>query len=178
MKLQTLPLIVFFSTIALSGCGAKQTVLAEQPKKLSDAYATSALLALKAIQRDVFVPPKNSNLVGRATQEKIDAADVAAASPEERNLTAVLNSVYHEQLTVNQRQNSLTEMSREVLALDATRYTQKQWNALTEAEFKILKLETPKIKAVRKQLDSCFADFDASLRARSTTAPESCTTEK
>ncbi len=43
-------------------------------------YATSALLALNAIQRDPYVPAKGSQLVSRFTQEKIDAADVAAVS--------------------------------------------------------------------------------------------------
>jgi hypothetical protein len=76
-------------------------------KKLSDGCATSSLLALKAIQRDTFIPETGSHTVSRITQEKIDAADVAAASPEERAVASNLNAVYDGQLFLNAKADLL-----------------------------------------------------------------------
>jgi hypothetical protein len=179
-------LLKFISTllagVVLSGCGVKQTTSASAPvpapEKLSDSYATSALLALKAIQRDPLVQPKNSNLVSRATQEKIDAADVAAVSEDEKKLTAVLNVIYNDQLSLNRQNNEVDKMTQWTLNVDATQYTQKQWNKIIDAQQKVILAGLPARKTLKAHLDSCFADFDTSLRARSTTAPTSCTTEK
>ncbi len=132
---------------ALTGCGDSKSELAQSAvgvqRKLSDSYATSALLALKAIQRDTYVPEKGSQLVSRFTQEKIDAADVAAVSGEERNLTSELNTVYHAQLNLNQRKEELASKQRWVLNADATQYTKKQWDAICAALLKVELAEAP-----------------------------------
>jgi hypothetical protein len=92
-------ILIIVAMIMFSGCTSVTNRMV--PKKISDSYATTALLALKAIQRDPFVPKKNSQLVSRFTQDKIDAADVVAVSNEERNLTNALNPAYHAQLILN-----------------------------------------------------------------------------
>ena len=71
--------------LALSGCKYSTPSIPER-KQLSDGCAIASLLALKAIQGDPLVPEPHSGLVSRSTQEKIDAADVAAVSREERRV--------------------------------------------------------------------------------------------
>src|SRR5438093_10130858 len=105
--------------------------------------------------------------VSRFTQEKIDSADVAAVSDEERNLTSELNTLYHAQLSLNQRKEKQASRNRWFLEVDATKYTQKQWDALIATNLKMNLAEAPQIKTLSGQLDTCFSDFDASLRARS-----------
>jgi uncharacterized protein YhdP len=135
-------------------------------------------LALKAIQRDTYVPEKNSQLVSRFTQEKIDVADVAAVSDEEKNVTSALNTVYRAQLNLNQHKDAIAAPTRWALSVDATQYTQRQWNDITAAQLKLQLAELPMVKALSGQLDTCFSDFDASLRARSTGVPASCVADQ
>ena len=142
--------------------------------KLSDNYATSALLALKAIQRDPYVPAKGSHLVGRLTQEKIDAADVAAISNEERKLTTALQSAYGARLNLNRRKEEWARRNHWFVEVDATQYTQKQWNALVEANYKLNLAEAPQMEALGGRLDACFSNFDVAIRARSADVPASC----
>lgn len=154
----------------LVGCGSTRSATVQPaPKRLSDNYAISALLALKAIEGDTYVPEKGSNLVSRFTQEKIDAADVTAVSPEERNMTALLNNVYHERLSLNSDKAKLNQDSREWLEV-STRLSKKTNDELIDKFTESGK----SIKARESQLDSCFADFDTSLRARSVDTPASC----
>ena len=101
--------VIVLGVTELIGCKNEKPVQADSvtQNKLSENYATDALLALKAIQRDPFVPAKDSQLVSRFTQEKIDVADVAAVSNGEKSITAALNSVYHEQLYANQHKEKM-----------------------------------------------------------------------
>ncbi len=173
----TIPVVVLSLTLGAcvwTGCGSSkskpaQTTVVVQTK-LSDSYATSALFALKAIQRDTYVPAKGSQLVSRSTQEKIDAADIAAVSNEERNLTSELNAVYHAQLNLNQHKEELKQDSQRFFGIDAPQHTKKQWDVIA----KVLTEKSNENKTIGKQLDTCFSDFDASLRARSTNVPASC----
>jgi hypothetical protein len=165
-------ILVILAMIMVSGCASVTNRIA--PKKISDSYATSALLALKAIQRDPFAPEKHSQLVSRFTQEKIDAADVAAASTEERNLTNALNTVYQAQLSLNQLKQEEANRFQWLGSRDTTQYTQKQWEALVKATFDPAIAEIPRKKALTEHLDKCYSDFDASLRARSLDTPASC----
>ena len=177
----TIPVVVLSLTLGacvLTGCGSSkskpaQTTLAVQTK-LSDSYATSALLALKAIQRDPYVPAKGSQLVSRFTQEKIDAADVAAVSAEEKNCTNALNTVYHAQLDLNQREDERRRYQEDCFGADAPACSRKQMDALV----KLLTAEGTVIRTIKGRLDTCFSDFDTSLRARSTDVPASCATEQ
>jgi hypothetical protein len=125
--------------LLLTGCGHK-------PKVISDNYATSALLALKDIQGDLYVPEK-TGIMNRFTQEKINVAEVAAVSPEERVNAAALSGIYEERLFVNTGEAHVGEPS-----------FIKEY-AMTQEGF----------------LAKCFSDFDYSLRARSSTVPASCT---
>lgn len=176
----TIPVVVLslaLGACVLTGCeGSKsnpaQTTVTVQAK-LSDSYATSALLALKAIQRDPYVPEKGSQLVNRATQEKIDSADVAAVSNEERNLTSELNAVYHAQLTLNQHKEELKQDSQRFFGTDAPQHTKKEWDVIA----KVLTERATTNKAIGKRLDMCFSDFDASLRVRSTDVPATCASD-
>ncbi len=165
----TPPVVVALLILSVAGC--KQAV-APSPKTLSDNCATASLLALKAIQRDTFVPDKGSGLVSRYTQEKIDAADVAAISGEERKVIDELNTVYAAQLRLNQVKKQLS--TNELSALDATQYSQKQWDALVDAWGKMKVANLKQRDALQPPLDKCFSDFDASLRARSLAVPASC----
>ncbi len=177
----TIPVVVLSLTLGacvLTGCGSSkskpsQSTLAVQTK-LSDSYATSALLALKAIQRDPYVPAKGSQLVSRFTQEKIDAADVAAISDEEKNVTVALNSVYHAQLNLNQFKEKFDNDSHSLERLDGTQYTKTRWDAICDAWGKMMAAESSQLKTLSEPLNVCFSDFDASLRVRSTDVPASC----
>lgn len=156
--------------VVLTGCGTtKSAVFQQPPKKLSDGYAMSALLALKAIEGDTYVPEKNSNLVSRFTQDKLDTADVAAVSPEERNITGSLNEVYKQRLLINQNEAALKEAGNDWLPRSPS-LSKKQNDAI------IAKLTKwgDDIKSRKNQLATCFTDFDSSLRARSVDAPASC----
>ncbi len=132
-------------------------------KKLSDGCAIASLLALKAIQGDPYVPEKGSGLVSRATQEKIDAADVSAISPEERGIAKALSVVYGGQLFQNARVNRLQILQK------IASYGDKSNSLKVEREETAREVET-----FGKSLDGCFSDFDASLRSRSLAVPASC----
>jgi carbonic anhydrase/acetyltransferase-like protein (isoleucine patch superfamily) len=131
-------IVLFTIMLMLIGCGHK-------PKAISDNYATSALLALKDIEGDLYVPEKDG-VVNRYTQEKINVAEVAAVSPEERANAAALGAVYEERLFVNMSKAHVGEPS----------FIKE--DAVTQEGF----------------LAKCFSDFDDSLRARSSTVPPSC----
>jgi chromosome segregation ATPase len=142
--------------------GCKHTLTPAQ-KNLSDICATSSLLALKAIQRDLYVPEVGSHTVSRATQEKIDAVDVAAVAPEERAIASELNTIYDGQLFLNSRADLLRHEDK------LASFGSETVGLKTERE------ETSKqVDTFRMALDKCFTDFDASLRARSLFVPESC----
>jgi len=191
----TIPVLVLSLTLGacvLTGCGSfkskpAQSAVAMQ-RKLSDSYATSALLALKAIQRDPYVPAKGSQLVSRFTQEKIDAADVAAVSDEEKNVTSTLNAVYHAQLSLN-KLNAKSDArwadaegdkpsgvpSRSCHEVPpAKRKYHPAWDAYCAMLEQLDSLEAPGKKELTEKLNTCFSDFDASLRARSTNVPAPC----
>jgi len=128
------------------GKSARETA----PQALSDDFAKSALLALKTIQRDTTRPKVGSGqtlLVDRHTQELIDAADVAATTDEERSMAKVLAIVYLLKIIYN------GDVGREDTS-----------HGLPHSE----------IEGFSKRLDVCFADFEAILRARSTTSPATC----
>jgi hypothetical protein len=157
--------------LAVTGCsGTKNaTVQAAAPKVLSDAYAIQALLALKSIQRDLFIPDAGFTTVGRLTQEKIDTADVAAVSPEEKSMTDTLNAVYIKHISINRRKD---EHDRKVSEyVEASPRLSKKTN---DAWIAVAVKTGDEIKSSQKQLDSCFVDLEASLRARSITTPASC----
>ena len=160
--------------IGLMGCrsDSKPVQTATVQKKLSDNYATSALLALKAIQRDPYAPAKGSKMVSRFTQEKIDAADVIAVSSEERNVTTALNSVYLAQLNLNQHKAQLERDGNEIHTLDANN------KKLSDAWVKLMTTESAAVKSLSADLDACYVDFDALLRARLTDVPASCASEQ
>jgi hypothetical protein len=145
--------------------------------KLGDGFATAALLALKAIQRDPYAPAGGSDLVSRFTQEKIDAADVVAKTNEERNVAAALNGIYRTQLGVNQVRAKFENDKHSLDRLDSTLYSETEWKALCDAWGKIMVQDSSRLKALREPLTACLSDFDASLRARSTALPASCTAE-
>ena len=131
--------------------------------KTADEFS-DGLLALKAIQGDPYVPEKGSGLVSRATQEKIDAADVVAISPEERGVAKALSVVYDGQLFQNTRVNRLQILQKIASYGNET-------NGL-----KVEREETAReVDLFGKSLNACFSDFDRSLRSRSLTAPASCT---
>lgn len=170
--------LAVLAILLLTGCEGFKSKPAVQ-MKLNDNYATSALLALKAIERDPYVPEKSSGLVSRFTQEKIDAADVSAVSPEERNLTDELNIVYAAQLRLNLYKHEYDRGNAELMALGLTTpfpYTQKQWNAIVKAHSNLALLQIKKINDLKEPLTACFADFEASLRSRLTAMPISCST--
>ncbi len=132
-------ILIWAVLLLLSGCGHK-------PKVISDNYATSALLALKDIQGDLYVPDK-TGIVNRFTQEKINVAEVEAVSPEERVNAAALSAIYEERLFVN---TGKVHVGEPVFI---------KGDAVTQEGF----------------LAKCFSDFDDSLRARSSAVPASCT---
>ncbi len=175
----TIPVVVLsLASVALAstGCGNAESTHAQTAaavqRKLSDSYATSALLALKAIQRDPYIPEKDSNLVSRFTQEKIDAADVAAVSPEERGITSLLNAVYHKQLAVNY---SKAKLKKDVAEwLPHSPQLSKKTNDALIGDFSDRRQAN---KDAEEQLNTCFTDLDTSLRARSTDVAASCTAD-
>ncbi len=133
-------------------------------KKLSDNFAIAALLALKSIQHDG----------NRSALDKIDAADVLAVSNEEKNVTLVLNSVYRKQLNFNRLKAKHDQDLHSLERLDATQYTQAEWNALCDAWGKLMLAQTSQMKTLSEPLNTCFTELDTSLRARSTDVPASC----
>jgi len=142
-------------------------------KKLSDDYAKSALLALKAIQRDASTPDVSGDtiLVNRHTQEAIDAADVSGTTDDEKAMTAALNAVYVQRLMYNQNlelETTLHEMDSDLVKYSGDLAAFAHQQAAQRAT------QEPKIQALSKRLDACFADFDATLRARSTALPSAC----
>lgn len=147
--------------VALAGCN--RPAASTKGTKLSDGCAIASLLAIKAIQGDPFVPEANSGLVSRSTQEKIDAADVAAVSPEERHVAGALNVVYHAQLFQNTRTNRLQLMQK------LARHGRE--TAGMKAEREEMAREVSDFEMV---LNGCLRDFDESLRARSLAVPKSC----
>ena len=116
-------------------------------KKLSDDYAKSALLALKAIQRG-----------DPHTQEAIDVADVARTTDAERAMTKALNGVYLLKLDYNQK------LELEQVLTDSSGAGAAAKRAALE----------PKIQTFSEKLGACFAEFEATLRARSTALPTAC----
>lgn len=183
--------VVAIVVIGLTGCRSNSQP--EQPatvqKKLSDNYATAALLALKGIEHDAFVPVKGSQLVSRFTQDKIDAADATAVSNEEKNLTNVLSLLYHAKLTLNElnaksdarwaaadrdRPPGVPSRSCHEVPPAKIQYDHPAWDKYCAALEKLDRLEAPAKNEITEKLNACFSDFDASLRARSTIAPASC----
>jgi hypothetical protein len=132
-------------------------------KNLSDTCATSSLLALKAIQRDLYVPEVGSHTVSRVTQEKIDAVDVAAVAPEERAIASELNSIYADQLFRNRTADRLVHEEK--------LFTFGGESAGLKAE---REETTREVDTFGMALDKCIYDFDLSLRARSLAVPSSC----
>ena len=169
--LKLLPVIMLVITAALAGCGQKQAASVQAaPKRLSDAYATSALLALKAIQGDVYVPPDaKSKLVFRPTQEKIDASDVTAVTPEERGLSALLGTVYDHRLTINFGEASFKRETAAFVEASPHISKQKSDQAIDE-----LARQSQEDKDRKDKFEACVNDLDASLRARSVDVPASC----
>jgi hypothetical protein len=164
--------LVVAAAVYVVGCSSNKAAQPEA-QKLADNYATSALLALKAIQRDPYVPAKGSELVSRFTQEKIDAADVAATSDKEKNITVALTSVYRAQLTLNQRKEQMHVDGGKLEEIDS-RYSQKQRKALGDAWVKMMEAESSGVKSLSETINKCYSDFDPSLRARLTDVPASC----
>lgn len=145
-------------------------------KKLGDDYAKSALLALKAIERDATTPDVSGDsiLVNRHTQEAIDAADVAGTTDDERAMTVALNAVYMQKLMYNQKfelQTTLHETDSDLVKYSDDLATFAHQQAAQRAA------QEPEIQALSKKLDACFADFDAMLRARSTALPTACVSD-
>ena len=149
---------VLLSVALLAGCHH-----APVEKKLSDGCAIASLTALKAIQGDPYVQERGSNLVSRATQEKIDAADVAAISSEERGIAKALSVVYEAQLFQNGRVNRLR------LEEKLKGYGNESAGMKTEREE-----NAREVSVLGKTLETCYSEFDTSLRARSLAIPTSC----
>ncbi len=152
----------YAALVATAGC---KPPAPPAEKKLSDSCAIASLLALKAIQGDPYIPEAGSGLVSRVTQEKIDAADVAAVSPDERNIAKALSLVYDGRLFLNGRQ-------------DRSRLEQKTAGYGDETSgLKAEREETARqVDVFGRMFDGCVSDFDASLRSRSLAVPASCGT--
>jgi hypothetical protein len=162
--------MIVLGIMGLIGCKDEKPVQADSvtQKKLSDTYATDALLALKAIQRNPFVPAKGSQLVSRFTQEKIDVADVAAVSNDEKSVTAALNSVYHVQLDANQHKEKMKADGNLLSTLDVRN------KKIADAWVKLMEAESAEQKSLDSSLEACYTTFDASLRARLPDIPAAC----
>ncbi|MGB7105118.1 MAG: hypothetical protein WBD39_00090 [Candidatus Acidiferrales bacterium] len=145
-------------------------------KKLSDDYAKSALLALKAIQRDASTPDVSGDtiLVNRHTQEAIDAADVSGTTDYEKAMTVALNAVYIQKLMYNQKLELKTTLHE--MDSDLVKYS-SDLAALTHQQAAQRAAQEPEIQALSKRLDACFADFDTTLRARSAALPAACASD-
>jgi Xaa-Pro aminopeptidase len=125
-----------------------QHVGAHAPLRISDSYAKPALLALKAVESDIsFAQVRGDQLlVDRATQEKIDAADVEASTGDERALSAALRNIHMRRLIGN-------------MARDTNRLSGKDAaNA-----------------AITARESACFKPFEEALRAREAKLPKPCT---
>ena len=132
-------------------------------KRLSDGCAIASLLALKAIQGDPLVPEPHSNLVSRNTQEKIDAADVAAVTMEERRVAGALNVVYHARLFQNKQTSRLQSLQK------LAGHSGETAGMRTEQE-----ATDKEVSDFEASLSGCSRDFDESLRARSLSVPRAC----
>ncbi|MGZ7077708.1 MAG: hypothetical protein ACXVJL_17050 [Candidatus Angelobacter sp.] len=88
--------------------------------RLSDAYAKSAFVALKAIEGDGSLPEmRNGDAYGdRHTLDKINAADAEARSKAENNVTNALNTLYTDKL-INNAKRDMQETSHAIENLDA-----------------------------------------------------------
>lgn len=141
------------------------------PKKLSDNYATTALLALKTIERDIYQQKLGSNLVSKDTQGKIDAADALAQAGEEKKITDALNFIYKAKVRFNwqvHQKDLLLEIVHLELRLHNTPKTDLKKDNNRAKEW------SEAISVADTKLETCFADFDTSLRSRATNVPASC----
>jgi hypothetical protein len=164
------PIIALALIVLFSGCGNP---------RLSDNYATSALVALKSIQSDAYTPPGETPKTGNpSTVEKLDAADAQGVTAPETNVTSALRDVYVARLHYNQLLRDYSYASRSLtsltvpFALAHPIYSDMDKRILDSK--KEMEKADARVRAVSPMLDDCFALLDSSLRARSTEIPVPC----
>jgi hypothetical protein len=160
--------IIFCTCIALVLALSANAQNAKLSTKISDGYAKTPFLALKAISSDSNSPEVRDGqvLVAGNTQDKIDAADVEARTPREQKVTAALRTLFTHKLENNQ----MRELKR--LSIEAAL---KQTNdILRRMAVEDAMMKDPEMMAMNRSEAACFQAFDSSLRARSATVPADC----
>jgi hypothetical protein len=181
---------VVLSLAALSGCSNALQHVGLGPKMLSDNFATNALLALKTMESDNVGYGVSKNVyrkqglpIDRATQEKIDGVDALAVTDQEKRITDTLNHVYAAKVRFNWqvfekdswlKAVSLDEDVNERFKKDKTRLKKKGLRDEQAYNAEHAKEWSEAVLVASGKLATCFSEFDASLRARSTIVPVSC----
>jgi hypothetical protein len=147
---KTIPLLVVLLVISGSIILAQQKSAVPGTPHISGGYAKSALLALFAIRADVSGSERRDaqTLIGTGTQDKIDAADAEARTPQELSLTRSLRLIYERKLTDNGK--------RKIAASDAP------------------SLHARGIVLMEKREEACFSAIELTLRDRSPKVPQAC----
>jgi hypothetical protein len=144
MKIRTVIVGIF---VLVASWGIYRVVIAHARSRTSDSYAKATLVALKAVEGDIWIAEVRDGqiLVNKETQQKIDVADAEASTKEERALIAELRTIFIEHLIGN-----LTSATNRLSGKDAANA------AIVAREW------------------ACFKPFEQALRNRSASIPKEC----